>query len=329
MIAASAFVAGSLIGVQGLAIALLSRRRFLRVSPVLQFVAFAVLVGGYLLQPNGFVAADLVAAQAGGLLAASPSGPVSRALGRSTVGRDAGARRSGVDWCGDDSGVGVPGIRRVVRPHAARHRRGIRRHAGRAVRRHVLAGHGPTRGLADFALTTLARSAQPRVLMAFYWGLGFAVTVAFAKTPRGQGLASAGDSAPWHEGSVPFLIASILMLGASIFAARSAFAMPRELSSNPDSSECCRFASPASTQLPGAGPCSRSRHRPRSRCYPRSRSSGCGRGCRRSGTSSCSRSSGSRWSKPLNSGRTGFRLPVPTCQADQSAHPPWCFCSLW
>jgi hypothetical protein len=84
----------------------------------------------------------------------------------------------------------------------------------------------------DFVLKTLARSSQPRVLMAFYWGFGFALAVAFTKTPRGEALAAAGDVGAWHETSVPLLTASILMMAASAVAARSAFAMPRDLASN-------------------------------------------------------------------------------------------------
>jgi hypothetical protein len=83
-----------------------------------------------------------------------------------------------------------------------------------------------------FALKTLARSPQQRTLMAFHWGLGFAFAVAFAKTPRGSDLTTATDVGAWHETSVPLLVASILMMGASILAARSAFAMPKDLLSN-------------------------------------------------------------------------------------------------
>src|SRR5262249_42036723 len=64
MIAASIFVAGLMIGLQGLAAAFLSRRHFLRVSPILQLSSFAVLVGGYLLLPLAFGTDDLLAAQA-------------------------------------------------------------------------------------------------------------------------------------------------------------------------------------------------------------------------------------------------------------------------
>src|SRR6185436_8602731 len=60
-------------GLQGLAIALLPRRQFIRMSPVLQLVVFAVLVAGYLIQPIGLVTNNLVAAQTDSFFAQSPS----------------------------------------------------------------------------------------------------------------------------------------------------------------------------------------------------------------------------------------------------------------
>jgi hypothetical protein len=68
--------------------------------------------------------------------------------------------------------------------------------------------------------------------MAFYWGVGLAFALAFMKTPRGQQLAAASAAGDWRETSLPLLVASILMMGASIFAARNAFAMPRDLKAN-------------------------------------------------------------------------------------------------
>jgi hypothetical protein len=101
--------------------------------------------------------------------------------------------------------------------------------AGRGI---TLVGHGPSRGLLDFTLKTLFRSAQPRVVMAFYWGLGFAFAVGFVKSPRGQQLATAVEVSAWYETAVPLLVASILMMGAAVLAARNAFAMPRDLPAN-------------------------------------------------------------------------------------------------
>ncbi len=233
MVSAGVFIAGSLIGVHGLAIALLPRHHFLSVSPFLQLTAFAVLVGGYLLQPFLFVADDLVAAQAGGPFSASPSywflGLYESLRGSPTM--PVLATRA---WAGLVVAIVLAcfayGVSYVRTLHGIAEEPDVTVAGG--VPRLSFVGHGPTRALADFALKTLGRSTQPRVLMAFYWGFGFALAVAFARTPRGQNLATAGEVGAWHETSVPLLVASTLMMAASILAARNAFAMPRDLAAN-------------------------------------------------------------------------------------------------
>jgi CubicO group peptidase (beta-lactamase class C family) len=233
MIAASVFVAGLMMALQGLATAWLPRRYFLRVSPLMQLGSFAMLVGWYLLQPLGFTTDDLLAAQSGGLFSASPSYwflGLFQALNGSNVLPALAARA----WIG----VGLT-IALAVLAYGVSYVRTIRGIAEEPdvttavrVRQIPLFGHGPTRGLFDFALKTLFRSAQPRVVMAFFWGLGLAFVVAFVKSPRGQQFATIGDTGAWYEASLPLLVASILMMGAAVLAARSAFAMPRDLSAN-------------------------------------------------------------------------------------------------
>jgi hypothetical protein len=85
--------------------------------------------------------------------------------------------------------------------------------------------------IVQFSVRTLSRSAQHRVLIAFYWGIGFALTALLLKTPRAQQLATEGGGA-WHEGSVPFIVSSIWMMACAVLAARIAFALPRDLAAN-------------------------------------------------------------------------------------------------
>jgi CubicO group peptidase (beta-lactamase class C family) len=233
MIAASVFVAGLMMGLQGLATAWLPRRYFLRASPLLQLGSFAVLVGWYLLQPLGFTTDDLLAAQSGGLFSASPSYwflGLFQSLNGSNVLPALAARA----WMSVGLTTALAFLAYTV--SYVRTMRGIAEEPDVTttvrVRRIPLFGHGPTRGLFDFVLKTLFRSAQPRVVMAFFWGLGLAFVVAFIKSPRGQQFATAGDTGAWYEGSMPLLVASMLMMGAAVLAARSAFAMPRDLSAN-------------------------------------------------------------------------------------------------
>jgi hypothetical protein len=161
MIAASVFMAGSLIGLQGLAIAVLPRRHFLRVSPALQLIAFAVLVATYLLQRVGFVADDLLAAQSS--LAASPSYwflGLFETLNRSATMPVLAARAC--------MGVMVATALAAL-AYGVSYRRTLRGIAEEPdatayapVRQHLVVTHGATGGLANFALKTLGRSAQPR-----------------------------------------------------------------------------------------------------------------------------------------------------------------------
>src|SRR5262249_35904086 len=85
--------------------------------------------------------------------------------------------------------------------------------------------------IVQFSLRTLFRSSQHRVLLAFYWGMGFALTAMLLKTPRGQQLAESGAGG-WQEGSVPLLVSSIWMMGLAVMAARVTFSLPRDLSAN-------------------------------------------------------------------------------------------------
>lgn len=68
-----------------------------------------------------------------------------------------------------------------------------------------------------------------RVILAFYWGMGFALSIVFLKTPRGQEFVGTGN---WYSTSVPLLVSSIVMMGFAVLAARLAFAMPRDLHAN-------------------------------------------------------------------------------------------------
>jgi hypothetical protein len=86
--------------------------------------------------------------------------------------------------------------------------------------------------IVQFSVRTLFRSAPHRVILAFYWGMGFALAIIFLKTPRGQQLAEASVVSGWQETSVPLLVSSIVMMGFAVLAARLAFAMPRDLQAN-------------------------------------------------------------------------------------------------
>ena len=68
--------------------------------------------------------------------------------------------------------------------------------------------------IGQFGGRTLLRSRQHRVILAFYLGIGFAMTVSFIKSPavRGQ-LAVISESDPWHKVNAPMLAAIAVIAG--------------------------------------------------------------------------------------------------------------------
>ena len=71
-------------------------------------------------------------------------------------------------------------------------------------------GDGLQTAVVQFSVRTMFRSAPHRVILAFYWGMGFALAIIFLKSPRGQQLAEASGVGAWHETSVPLLVSSIV-----------------------------------------------------------------------------------------------------------------------
>jgi CubicO group peptidase (beta-lactamase class C family) len=72
--------------------------------------------------------------------------------------------------------------------------------------------------VAQFAIRTLARSRQHRLILAFYLGIGFALTVVVVRTPLG--------------GKAPIFLASTLTMGFAVAGMRVVFALPLDLRAN-------------------------------------------------------------------------------------------------
>jgi hypothetical protein len=79
----------------------------------------------------------------------------------------------------------------------------------------------------QFGVRTLARSRQHRVILAFYFGIGFALTIFLLKAPVPN---AAND--PWRQVNTAVLAASIAMMTLGIVGTRVVFAMPLELRAN-------------------------------------------------------------------------------------------------
>src|SRR5260370_27577041 len=88
-------------------------------------------------------------------------------------------------------------------------------------------------GMGQFSVRTLARSRQHRMILTFYLGIGFALTIYLLRDPAMQGpIPDAGVSDPWREANTPLLAASIVMMALAVAGTRVVFALPLELRAN-------------------------------------------------------------------------------------------------
>jgi len=234
MVAAGVFVFGLAMSVQGLAASLLPWRYFLRVSALLRLGAFCLVVGVYFLQPMRAGPDAVLAMRQQGLLGVSPSywflGLFQQLSGSSDLAPLARGAWAGV-------GLAVAG---TVGAYASSYLRVLRRIAEAPDLAPAVAGvrwlppfgNALQTSIVQFCVRTLLRSAPHRVILTFYWGMGFALALVFLKSPRGQQLATASTAGTWRETSMPLLLSSIVMMVCAVVAARLAFARPRDLQAN-------------------------------------------------------------------------------------------------
>jgi len=233
MAAASVFIFGLAMSVQGAAAALLPRRHFLRVTSWLQLGAFCLVVGVYLLQPMR-VEPDTTLAISRGWLWWSPSywflGLFQELSGSTALAPL--ARRA---WAG--LGLAVLG---TVAAYSWSYFRTLQRIAEEPdlapaisrVRWLPAFGNALQTSVVQFSIRTLLRSTRHRVILAFYWGMGFALAIVFLKSPGGRRFVETSASGRWRETSVPLLLSSIVIMVSAVLAARIAFTMPRDLQAN-------------------------------------------------------------------------------------------------
>ena len=234
MLAAAGFIVGLAMSVQGIAASLLPRRIFLRLSSLLQLALFCLIVGVYLLQPMAVRPGTVLAAQQNGLFGGSPS-LWFLGLFQQLSGSPALAPLPRSAWAG--LGLVVAGaalaytlsyFRTLTRiaeePDIAR--------AAAGARWLPSFGDSLRTAIVQFSIRTLFRGTHHRVILSFYWGIGFALVIVFMKSPRGQQLAEVSGGGGWREASVPLLVSSMVMMAVAVLAARVAFSMPRDLPAN-------------------------------------------------------------------------------------------------
>jgi CubicO group peptidase (beta-lactamase class C family) len=230
MVAAGAFLFCCVLGLQGLAAQMLPRRMFLRVSSALQLGALCTIVCVYFIQPT-FVTGDiLMNANGNGALSWSPSywflGLMQQLLGSPAMAPL--ARRA---W------IGLSGVVMVTAAaYALSYLRTLRQIVETP---DILPGARrgwrlPLLGVIEqFSVRTVMRSRQHRIVLAFYVGIGFALTILLLKSPTGDNrLPDAPATDVSSELMAPILGASIIMLIFAIIGTRLAFAMPKDLRAN-------------------------------------------------------------------------------------------------
>lgn len=234
MIAAGAFIFCSVLAVQGLTALLLPRQQFLRLSALLQVAAFCLFVGVYILEPSLEDPSLLAAPGNQRLLAWLPTywffGLFQQLNGSMLAGFAPLAKKAWIGFAVAAFAAGatlllsflhtlrktveepdiLPSARKVIWP----------RSFGKSLQSAILL----------FTVRTLLRSRQHRVILSFYLGVGFAVALAYIKLPFGQhGLSHVAATA---QATVPFLVASILMMCVAVAGIRMVFPLPIALRAN-------------------------------------------------------------------------------------------------
>lgn len=229
IIAGSVFIFCCVLSLQGVA-QLLPRQAFLRLSSFLHVAFFVLLVMVFFLQPPFSEFGDL--AQNQQVLRWLPSfwffgvfqwlnGPIPPEL-------DFLVRRG---WTG--LGISLLG---AVASYLICYFRTLRKIAEQPdilPSRHSLSlpplGNARETALGHFAIRTLLRSRQHRVILSFYLGVALGLALFIAKVPV---LYRQAGSDLWSVADVQLLVASQLIMIAAVMGTRVAFAMPLEIRAN-------------------------------------------------------------------------------------------------
>ncbi len=225
MLAAGAFIYCSVLSLQGLAAQLLPRRIFLRISGLLQMGAFCLFLCGFFLQPAFGALTDLTAPGFERTLHWLPSywflGLFQQLNGSPIPLLNIPATRA---WIGLAVVIGAAAIsyglsyvrtlRQIVeQPDIAP---GVRKLGWLPP-----FGDPAQTAIGQFAVRTLVRSRQHRMILAFYLGIGFAFAIFLLKSPEMK-----------RAASTPLLSASIVMMVLAVVGTRAVFSLPLDLRAN-------------------------------------------------------------------------------------------------
>lgn len=234
MFAAAVFIFCSVLAVQGMTALILPRQQFLRLSALLQVAAFCLFVGVYILEPSlqdvGLVATPANQRLLGWFPAYWFFGLFQQLNGSMLSGFAPLASRA---WIGLAVAVFGAGATLLLSFHYTL-RKTVEEPdivpGPRNVKWPQFFGNSLQSAVLLFSLRTLLRSRQHRVILSFYLGVGFAVALAYIKFPLGQhGLSHVAATA---QDTVPFFVASILMMCVAVAGVRVVFPLPIALRAN-------------------------------------------------------------------------------------------------
>jgi CubicO group peptidase (beta-lactamase class C family) len=91
-------------------------------------------------------------------------------------------------------------------------------------------GRGLQTPLGHFAIRTLLRSRQHRVILSFYLGIALGLAIFFSKAPALRETRPGADV--WYHANASLLVATTLMIAAAVVGARVVFSIPLEIRAN-------------------------------------------------------------------------------------------------
>jgi hypothetical protein len=231
---AGLFMFCCVLGVQGVASLVLPRQLFLRLSALLQAAAFFLFFGVYILEPSLETPRALAAPENQRLLACLPSywflGLFQQLNGSMVPEFGPLARRA---WAGL-AVVVCGGVASVLLAYFRTMRKTVEEPDNvpgfHRMKWSVRFGSLLQNCMALFSIRTLLRSRQHRVLLCFYLGTGFAIVLAYVKTPLGQQGFMHGPRSDAVD--VAFLVASLWVICFAVIGVRVVIAMPHTLRAN-------------------------------------------------------------------------------------------------
>jgi hypothetical protein len=227
IVAASVFLYGSVLTVQGFTALLLPRRMFLRLSAILQLAAFGLFLGVYFVQPSITTPAAMAAAESHWVLACSPSYWFFAMFHQLN-----GSLPQQFAWIAHRAWIGLAVA--VIGAASSLLLCYIHTMKKTVEEPDLVSGGGlqwmPPFGstlqtaIAHFCVRSLARSRQHRVAFAFY--LAFVLGIALSVFRGETAAATARPVSP------DFLIPTFLMMFFAVAGLRNVFSLPISLTAN-------------------------------------------------------------------------------------------------